>query len=161
MHRPDGLKYLAPSQAQAFLGLVRAGDSLARGLSATLQQRHGIGLHAFEVLLFLAVFSPAKRLRMSDLTHQAPLSQSRVSRLVADLESAGLVVRKRDEDDGRGISVSITDSGLELFKTAQETHLQDLDDRLFSRLSKREIADLGRITAKLLDPDRGSSPDGH
>jgi DNA-binding MarR family transcriptional regulator len=81
--------------------------------------------------------------------------------LVAELATAGLVVRTRDEDDGRGISVSITDSGLELFKAAQETHLQDLNDRLFSRLSEREIADLGRITAKVLDPDRGSSPDGH
>src|SRR6202035_1356161 len=87
--RPDGLKYMTPGRASAFLGLIRAGEPLARGLDADLERDHGIGLRAYEILLFLAVFSPDGRLRMLDLIEQTPLSQSRVSRLVGELEAPG------------------------------------------------------------------------
>src|SRR3982074_1887883 len=89
--RPAGIQYLTPGRASAFLGLVRAGDTLARELDAELERDHGIGLRSYEVLLFLAVFSPNGRLRMLDLIERTPLSQSRVSRLVAELEARGLV----------------------------------------------------------------------
>lgn len=151
VHRPDGLKYLSPLRASAFLGLVRAGDALARDLSATLEREHGISLNAFEVLLFLAVFAPDGQLRISDLAHYAPLSQSRVSRLVSELETRGLVKRRRNEDDGRGVRVAITESGVDKFRAAQETHLEDLDRRMFSRLDAKELQQLADITNKILD----------
>ena len=149
VERDDGLKHLSPVRARAFLGLVRAGGMLAREFDARLQHMHRLSLHAFEVLLHLAVFSPAGGLRLSQLVAQAPLSQSRVSRLSAELESRGLVQRTSAEDDARGVVVSITDEGIEQFRAAQETHLHDLDERLFSRLTWEEITQLATITAKL------------
>jgi len=160
---PDGLKYLSPQRASAFLGLLRVGDALENRLSADLESRHGINLRSFEVLLFLAAFAPDGRLRMSELTNEAPLSQSRVSRLVADLEARGLVKRTPAETDGRGVAVSITASGVEKFKAAQETHLQDLDRWLFSQLTDKEIDQLGDMTQRLmrsLSDDTGDKPDG-
>lgn len=151
IHRPDGLKYLSPLRARAFLGLVRAGDKLANALDAELRAEHGLSLRAFETLLFLAVFSEDGSLRMSHLTEQAPLSQSRVSRLVDHLESRGLVTRSPAETDGRGVTVSITSAGIEKFKAAQETHLQGLEARFFSHLSETEVRQLVRITRKILD----------
>lgn len=147
---PGGVRYLAPQRAQAFLGLLRAGEVLGRELSAELEVEHGIGLRAFEVLLFLAVFAPDGELLMSELTERAPLSQSRVSRLVADLESRGLVERSPGEADGRSVRVSITREGLRAFKAAQATHLAGLERRLFSALTEAEIRQLARITAKIL-----------
>lgn len=155
IHRPDGLKYLSPTRAKAFLGLVRAGDALAAKLSAELEREHGITLRGFEVLLFLAVFAPEGHLRITELTKQAPLSQSRVSRLVADLEARGLVERSRAEGDGRGVRVSITARGIERFKAAQDTHLAGLERLLFSRLSKAEVRQLGEITAKIVEACEG------
>jgi DNA-binding MarR family transcriptional regulator len=152
--RPDGLKYLSPIRAQAFLGLVRAGHLLADQLTAELEAEHGISLRAFEVLLFLAVFAPGGRLRMTELTEQAPLSQSRVSRLVADLEKRGLVTRSPAETDGRGIAVSITTKGIAKFKKAQETHLVGLEDRLFSHLTAADIRRLAAITTKVIDASK-------
>lgn len=149
----DGAPYLSPLWAEAFLGLVRAGDRLARELDADLRQEHGLALHAFEVLLFLSVFSDDGRLRVSDLVDNAPLSQSRISRLVADLESRGLVERATAEDDARRVVVSITDEGEKCFREAQGTHLEDLQRRLFDILSDREIRQLARITRKILDHD--------
>src|SRR5258708_13628163 len=106
--RPDGLKYMTPGGAAAFLGLIRAGETLGRELECDLEREHGIGLRAFEVLLFLALFSADGRLRMVDLMQRRPLSQSRVSRLVAELEARGLVARAPSGDDRRGVDVAIT-----------------------------------------------------
>jgi DNA-binding MarR family transcriptional regulator len=151
IRRPDGLKYLSPERATAFLGLVRAGSAIANRLSGELEAEHGISLRAFEVLLFLAVFAPEGGLRMTELTEQAPLSQSRVSRLVDDLERRGLVGRSPARTDGRGVTVSITPKGTERFKAAQETHLAGLDELLFSHLDPAEIRQLAAITSKIVD----------
>lgn len=152
--RPDGLKHLSPVRAAAFLGLVRAGTALGDQLDRELEAEHGLSLRAFEVLLFLAVFAPEGSLRMSQLTEQAPLSQSRVSRLVDHLEARGLVERATDEQDRRGVMVSITADGLEEFKAAQETHLAGLERLLFAHLDDREIHQLARITQKIVDACR-------
>lgn len=148
--RPDGLKYMTPVRAAAFLGLIRAGQTLARELDADLEREHGIGLRAFEVLLFLAVFSPDGRLRMVDLTDRAPLSQSRVSRLVAELEARGLVARAPSGDDRRGVDVAITRKGIQKFKEAQDDHIAALERRLFAHLRADEVDQLATLTARIL-----------
>lgn len=149
--RPDGLKYMTPVRAAAFLGLIRAGQTLAHGLDADLEREHGIGLHAYEILLFLAVFSPGGRRRMVDLTEQAPLSQSRVSRLVAELEARGLVARAPSGDDRRGVEVAITPKGIQKFKEAQDDHIAALERRLFAHLRAEEVDELAMLTARILD----------
>jgi DNA-binding MarR family transcriptional regulator len=148
--RPDGIKLLTPERASAFLGLLRAGESLARGLDAELERDHGIGLRAFEVLLFLAVFSADGRLRMVDLKEGTPLSQSRVSRLVAALEAQGLVTRAPSDDDRRGVEVAITAEGIKKLKEAQDDHLAALERRLFAHLSADEVDQLATLTARIL-----------
>jgi DNA-binding MarR family transcriptional regulator len=149
--RPDGLKYMTPERASAFLGLVRAGETLARELDAELERDHGIGLRSYEVLLFLAVFSPDGRLRMLDLIERTPLSQSRVSRLVAELEARGLVTRGPSGDDRRGVEVAITPEGIQKFKEAQDDHIAALERRLFAHLSADEVHQLAALTARILD----------
>ncbi len=158
--RPDGLKYMTPGRAAAFLGLVRAGETLARGLDADLEREHGIGLRAFEVLLFLAVFSPDGRLRMVDLMERRPLSQSRVSRLVAELEARGLVARAPSGDDRRGVDVAITRKGIQKFKEAQDDHIAALERRLFAHLRADEVDQLATLTARILDAQGTTSGPG-
>lgn len=147
----DGLSHPAPGHARAFLGLLRAGEQLDRALDAELRAAHDLSLRAFEVLLHLAVFAPAGHLRVGELVAQAPLSQSWVSRLVAELEGRGLVRRSAAADDSRAVEVSITPAGRKLLREAQVTHYAGLDRWLFSRLSNRELVELGRITGKILD----------
>lgn len=158
--RPDGLKHLDPLYARAFLGLLRAAEALEARLSERLWARHGLTLRGFEVLLFLSVFAPDRTLRMRELAKQTPLSQSRVSRLVADLEARGLVERSRAETDARGVSVSITDEGVEAFRAAQETHLGDLQELLFSRLSEPQVRQLVGITGQILEGLEGTAREG-
>lgn len=151
VERPDGVKYPSRTHARAFLGLVRAGEALDRGLDADLRAAHNLSLRGFEVLLHLAAFSPEGGLRISQLTAQAPLSQSRVSRLISELETQGLVTRSAAERDNRGVLVSITDRGLDMLRRAQDTHFTGLHRRLFAHLTWAEITKLANLTTTILD----------
>lgn len=151
MERADGLKHPSPVHARAFLGLVRAGQELEHELDTELKSAHGLSLRAFEVLLHLAIFSPDGSLRLAQLTKQAPLSQSRLSRMVSELEAKRLVRRSVFEDDTRGVIVSITDQGLRTLRESQDTHVAGLQRRLFSRLDRDEINTLARLTEKILE----------
>lgn len=148
-----GIPYLGPTRAGAFLGLVRAGAEISRELNRSLEGKHGLSLQAFEVLLYLTVFSEDGSLPMKYLTEHAPLSQSRVSRLVSELEQRGYVERRDQVGDRRGVEVAITPEGSAKFAAAQESHLADLETRLFNRLSDAEVKQLARITRKLLSED--------
>lgn len=146
---PSGVRHPPPIRAAAFLGLIKAAEAVQRGLDADLQNAHGLSLRAYEVLLHLAAFSPAGRLRISALAEQAPLSQSRVSRLVAELEGKGLVTRDTAPGDSRGVEVAITPAGLDKLLEAQDTHHAGLQDRFFSKLTWEETVLLARLTARL------------
>lgn len=146
----SGVAVPSETYARAFLGLVRAGEELDRSLDAELRSAHGISLRGYEVLLHLAAFAPGRRQPMTALIRQTPLSQSRVSRLVAELEARGLVRRTGDERDSRAVVVALTDEGLRLLRQAQKTHHRGLERRLFSRLSHEELLQLGELTFRLL-----------
>lgn len=150
----DGTKHLTREYANAFLGLIRASDSVFRALDRSLQEGHGISLHEYEVLLFLAVFSKDHTMPMTELRRRTPLSQSRVSRVVSGLEDGGLVRRSTDDVDKRAVTVTLTQQGLEKYQSAQNRHLRDLDQHLFSVLTEREINQLAAITTKILAAHR-------
>jgi DNA-binding MarR family transcriptional regulator len=151
---PDGTKYLSREYANAFLGLIRASDSVFRALDRSLQDGHGISLHEYEVLLFLAVFSDDHTMAMTELRRRTPLSQSRVSRVVSGLEDHGFVRRAADPTDNRAVTVALTERGLNKYRSAQDRHLRDLDEHLFSILTEREIIQLAAITAKIITAHR-------
>jgi len=159
----DGVAHLDPTYAAAFLGLLRAAEVVDAGLDQDLREAHGIGLRGFEILLHLGAFSEVGSLRMGQLISQAPLSQSRVSRLVAELSRTGYVDRSTAVEDTRAAVVTITPAGRNLLRAAAATHLDGLERRLFARLTKADVAELGRLTAKILGSDaprtgRGRSP---
>lgn len=145
---------LSEEQANAFVGLIRAGELLSRKLDKSMTDRHGIGLHEFEVLLFLDNTTSDGRLPMIELRRRTPLSQSRVSRIVSGLETRSLVRREPDPEDNRAVTVAITPQGRKILEAARPDHRRDLDTHLFSLLSDREIRQLAATTAKILIADQ-------
>lgn len=146
----EGPRLFSEEQAQSFLGLIRAGAVLERTLDRSLADGHGIGLHQFEILLFLATSSADHRMAMTELRRRTPLSQSRVSRVVSGLEAAGLVRREADQSDSRAVTVVLTPLGLATFEAARPRHERDLEEHLFSILSDGEVRQLATITGRLL-----------
>ena len=146
----SGPRLFTEAQATAFLGLIRAGAVLERALDRGLVDEQGIGLHEFEVLLFLASSSADHRMPMLELRRRTPLSQSRVSRVVSGLEARGLVRREADPSDSRAVVVVLTQAGVAAFEAARPRHRRDLEEHFFSLLSEAEVGALAAITTKLL-----------
>ncbi len=107
-------------------------DRHARATSAlerALHEQHRLGVSEYEVLERLA--SPEKdEHRMQELADSVHLSQSALSRVVARLESDGLVTRAICADDRRGIYACITPGGRERYEQARPTHRKVLGEVL-------------------------------
>jgi DNA-binding MarR family transcriptional regulator len=80
----------------------------------------------YDVLLELNS-APDRRLRMTELGAKAVLSRERVSRVVDELERAGLVRRERNPDDGRSLLAVVTDEGRARLRAAAPTYLAGIE----------------------------------
>ena len=103
---------------------ARAHCALERALKG-----HDLGVSEYEVLERLCDGNPDHR-RMQDLGAEVHLSQSALSRVVARLETDGLVERKMCTEDRRGIYVRITDAGRTRYKAARPAHRAALAEAL-------------------------------
>jgi len=111
---------------------VRAWASVLRAHAAVVPRLErelaavGMPLSWYDVLLELNA-APDRRLRMTELGAKAVLSRERVSRVVDDLERAGLVRRERNPDDGRSLRAVITDEGRARLRAAAPTYLAGIE----------------------------------
>ena len=76
-------------------------------------------------------------LRVGDLASRAGLSKQSLTGLVRECETAGLVERRRDPDDGRAFRVRLTARGRRFQKIAEQI-LRDLDAEVLSRLGRSD-----------------------
>jgi len=114
--------------------LARHADMVC-ALDRELQAGHQLGMSEYEVLERLAEL-PDQAAKVQQIAGSVHLSQSALSRVIARLESAGLVERKMCAEDRRAIKVQLTDAGLLRQTEARPTHRQVLADRLHSPLEK-------------------------
>lgn len=100
-------------------------------------------------LLFNLSRMPAASARPRDLLPLLLLSQPSVSRLVDRLAERGLVHKRPDHDDGRGIIVTLTDAGLEEFRRAAAVHTASIVRRFDDLLDDDELADFTALCDRL------------
>ena len=98
-------------------------------LERRLQHEHGLGVSEYEVLDRLAT-SGKDDCRMQELADAVHLSQSALSRVVARLETDGLVTRGMCPEDRRGIMACLTPDGRERYEAARPTHREVLAETL-------------------------------
>lgn len=91
----------------------------------------------------------AEPVRQSELSQHVLLSQPAISRLVDRLVARGLVARSADPADGRGVRLALTDEGGSVQRRIGAAHARDVTRALTERLSRSEIAELGRLAGKL------------
>ena len=121
---------------------------LRRALDAAMREAHGISMGTFEVLSRLQA---AQRggLTLTQLTELAPFSLSRISRLVVDLESRGLVERRACTSDRRVAYVALTEKGEQLVRAGRDTFFTVVEERFLGRLSPEETEVLSTVFARL------------
>lgn len=109
----------------------------------------GLQLSWYDVLLVLNA-APDRRLRMSDLGAAAVLSREHISRVVGELERAGLVVRVPNPDDKRSSFATITDAGRARLQAAAPAYLAAIDSHFTQHLGAREVAAVAAALRKVV-----------
>lgn len=89
--------------------------------------------------------------RMSELNRHVLLSQPALSRLVDRLADRGLVRREADPADGRGVRLSLTDTGRALQRQIGRRHARDVARAMTAELTPAELRQLQAICLKLAD----------
>lgn len=106
---------------------------------------HGVEPWEFDVLAALRRSGPPYELSPGQLTAQTLVTSGTMTNRVDRLEARGLVARRPDPDDGRGVLVGLTDAGRALVDTALAA-LLDRERALLAALG----ADDARVLAVLL-----------
>src|SRR6202142_4671113 len=124
---------LSASEEVAWRALMRIVKVLPRHLDSDLVR--GAGLTASEYTTIMHLSEAANReLRMADLAAATDLSASRMTRLVDDLQSRGLVTKTVSASDARGNVARLTARGMAKLKSSWPVHLASVRSRFFDHL---------------------------
>lgn len=129
----------AEDRVAAWRSVLLARHRVVAAIEGDLADAGLVPLSWYDVLLELNA-APDTCLRMRDLGSRVVLSRSRVSRLVDDLESAGLVTRRPDPHDGRATLACLTPDGRMEFRRAAKVYLRGIEAHFTSHLSSEERA---------------------
>lgn len=144
----------SPSASSAVRLAAETWESLFRSQVAVMRKlQSGPAFKALPVkeydVLFTLSRCPSGQLRLNEINDKVLLSQSSLSRLVDRLEKRGLVERTIAPDDGRGVLLSLTETGSELQKAIGRDHVRDIAQLVAPALTADEQRELLRLTEKL------------
>ena len=109
----------------------------------------GLPLSWYDVLLVTNA-APDRRLRMTELGRRAVVSRERVSRVVTELEGAGLIERRPNPDDRRSFFAAITPEGRRRLRAAAPVYLAGVEEHFFAHLSDVEVRTLAKVLSKVV-----------
>ena len=136
-------------EQEATLNLVRTMDHLGQEF-ARLFHEHGLSGPQYNVLRILRGVGGAG-LPCGEIAGQMVTHMPDITRLVDRLEAAGLVERRRTEEDRRVVLVTITPAGLDVLARLDRPVL-DLHRRQLGHLTRAELAELNRLLVKARRP---------
>ena len=145
----DEPRWLTDEQQQAWRRFVAVLFKVPAALEAQLQRDAGLTHMGYLVLLTLSERDD-RRLAMSKLAKRASASLSRLSHVVARLETQGWVRRERDAEDGRVQIAVLTDAGWEKIVESAPGHAEAVQQLVFDRLTPTQVKQLARACDSLL-----------
>jgi DNA-binding MarR family transcriptional regulator len=144
------IRWLDEDQQKDWRALVMATTLLFDRLDSDLSRTHGVSLAEYEILVRLSE-REGRRMRMAQLADSVAHSRSRVTHTVKRLGEAGLVMRDKSPDDGRGIICTMTDQGMQLLRTMAPTHVTGVRAHLVDIVSPEDFRALGRVMNAVAD----------
>lgn len=136
-------------ELRAWRGMLRAHAALCKALDAELEAAHGLQLHSYEVLMYLAD-AEQERMRMCDLASSILLSRSGLTRLVDRLAREGLLERVACDADARGAFAKLTPVGREKLCRARATHLAGVRAMFLDRFTPEELERMGEAWERVV-----------
>ena len=132
----------------AWRALTYVANHLVKTLADDLAADSPLSLSQYVALVHLSEATDAQ-LRIGDLAQAVGLSPSRMSRVIDQMASDGLVSKKVLDDDARCTYAVMTDKGLRALQAAYPLQLRNVRRRVFDHLSVDEIQVLGRALGKV------------
>lgn len=125
----------------------RAGERLRQAVVANVAGAD-LDLAGFDVLLTLRRNGREQALSPSALAKDMMLSTSAMTNRLDRLEKRGLIARKTDPDDRRGLQIVLTDAGFALVDGLVASHVET-EERMLAALSPAERAMLRELLGKI------------
>jgi DNA-binding MarR family transcriptional regulator len=141
------------------LGVIGRISRLSRQIERRLEVVYaasGLEPGWYDVLAALRRAGPPYQLRPTDFAAALMLTTSGTTKRLDRLEAAGLITRRPDPGDRRGILITLTPAGLHLFDAAVERHMTN-EHRILAGLTaaeQRQLASLLRKLTLTLPPPR-------
>ena len=142
--------WLTEDEQKSWRAWLSASHLLNDRLSRELQERHGITIADYEILVRLSEV-PDRRMRMSELASATLSSRSRLSHQIDRMERAGFVERQVCDDDRRGSFAVMTDQGWHALVDAAPDHVEGVRVHLVDQLSPQEFESLGSACQRVAD----------
>ena len=143
-------RWLDESQQRSWRALMMGITLLQDRLDADLRRSFDISLAEYEIMVRLSE-RPGRQLRMAQLADAMAHSRSRVTHTVGRLEKAGLVVRNKSPEDGRGVICGLTDHGFHLLARMAPRHVDGVRAHLVDLVSADDFDALGRVMNTVAD----------
>jgi DNA-binding MarR family transcriptional regulator len=142
--------WLDEDQQRLWRAWVHASTLLPDTLSHELQEKHGLSLPDYEVMVHLSEQTD-HRLRMSELAERTLVSRSRLTHQVDRMERAGWVERVPCSEDRRGSWAVLTETGYAAIVAAAPTHVDGVRKHLVDLLGPAVFAQLGEASGAVAE----------
>lgn len=143
------LQSLSAEKREAWHGFMKTHAMVKKALEADLIANFGMQMSSFDVLAQIH-WAGEEGIRISDLAAETLLSQSRVSRLVTQMEGDGLARREQCDSDTRVVYAMITEQGSELVERVRARHAAEIDRLFFSGLTRKQVDELAKLWPRVL-----------
>jgi DNA-binding MarR family transcriptional regulator len=141
---------LSPTEEALWRAVMRIVKVVPRHLDSDLSRGAGLTASDYTTIMHLSE-APNRELRMADLAAATDLSASRMTRLVDDLQSRGLVTKTASSSDARGNVARLTPRGMAKLKAAWPVHLASVRRRFFDSIDATAVPGLAKALAEVAD----------
>src|SRR5580658_7205843 len=139
---------LSPTEEALWRAVMRIVKVIPRHLDSDLIRGAGLTASEYTTIMHLSE-APNRELRMADLAGATDLSASRMTRLVDDLQSRGLVAKTASASDARGNVARLTRRGTAKLKSAWPVHLASVRSRVLDCIDTSAVEAVAKAWAEV------------
>jgi DNA-binding MarR family transcriptional regulator len=147
--------WLTDEQQQIWRSYLAMVGRLQTAMHRQLQQDCELSLSDYDVLVALSERGP---LRINELAEALAWEQSRLSHQLRRMRGRGLIVRNGSDDDRRGATVELSDSGRAALELAAPGHVELVRRAMFEGMSAAQLRAFGAVAATVADRLATSPP---
>jgi DNA-binding MarR family transcriptional regulator len=136
---------------EAWTLFVHAYSRVMSRLATDLDDAGEVSIGTYDVLVQLSL--AGGKLRLRDLLQRVVLSQPGLSRRIERMQTAGLVERRPDPADGRGVVVALTRAGRSALRSAAVVHLTGIEREFTAALTDEEADVLRQVFGRIVPPE--------